>query len=42
MFALRVPDAALLINTNAADRLMCRTIRWQAGRIPCNRKRSMV
>ena len=42
MFALRVPGAMLLININAADHLMCRTIRWQAGRILCNRKRPMV
>jgi len=42
MFALRVPGAMLLINTNAADHLLCRTIRWQAGRIPCNRKRPVV
>jgi len=32
MFALRVPGATLLINLNAADHLLCRPIRWQAGR----------
>ena len=42
MFALRVPGAMLLINLNAADYLMCRPIRWSAGRILCNRKRSVV
>jgi hypothetical protein len=31
MFALRVPGAALLINTNAADHLMCRTLHWAPG-----------
>jgi len=32
MFALRITGAVLLINTNAADRLPCRPIRWGAGR----------
>jgi hypothetical protein len=32
MFALRITGAMLLINTNAADHLMCRPIRWGAGR----------
>jgi len=42
MFALRVPGAVLLINTHAADRLPCRTIRWLAGRTACNRKLAVV
>ena len=32
MFALRIPGAALLINTNAVDHLMCRTLHWAPGR----------
>ena len=31
MFALRVPGAMLLINLNAADHLMCRTLHWAPG-----------
>jgi len=42
MSALRVPGALLLINSIAARRLPCRTIRWQAGRTACKRKRPVV
>jgi len=39
MFALRVRGAVLLINTHAADHLLCRTVCWSAGRTAYNRKR---
>jgi len=38
MFALRVRGALLLINVNAADHLLCRTVCWAAGRTAYNRK----
>jgi len=38
MFALRVRGALLLINVNAADHLLCRTVCWSAGRTAYNRK----